>query len=148
MVPFDVFNRACVSKIIEYKLPHMDEYERNTILDGYLKTALARFNKICEYELVGNIDSTIRMITTDIPEEDLYEIVDIVSEAMVALWCQKFVYNSENLQLVLNGPDFSTYSPNELIKQVNNVFKTAQSNFKFRKNKYSFEHGDLEDMHI
>ena len=148
MISFDVFNEMCIGKITDYKIPFLPEQVKNDVLDGYMKVAMSRFNKVCEYDLVGSLDFTTRHLTIDIPEDDLLEIADIISEGMVVQWCQPFVYNREILQLVLNSSDFTTYSPNELIKQVNNVYATAKNNFKSMKNKYSFDHGDLTDLHM
>ena len=46
-VPYDVFTDAFLSKITEYDFVNMRDFERNGLIDGYMKRAIASFRKIC-----------------------------------------------------------------------------------------------------
>lgn len=72
----------------------------------------------------------MRELAVDIPDDDLVEIVDIVSTGMVAQWLQPYVYKSENLENILNTADYSVYSPAELLLRVREVYQMAQKEFK------------------
>ena len=108
-VPYDVFTDAFLSKITEYDFVNMRDFERNGLIDGYMKRAIASFRKICKYDLSTTGDDIIREFDVDIPDEDLDEIADIVSEGMLVQWMKPYTYKQESLESVLNTRDFTTY---------------------------------------
>lgn len=146
-VSYDVFAGAFLSKITEYNFIQLDDFNRNAIVDGYMKRAFAGFNKVCKYDL-GAYDDIVRELSIDIPEDELDEIVDIVSEGMLVQWMKPFVYHQENLQSVLNTRDFTTYSPAELLLRVSNAYAQVQKCYTQMIREYSYSHGDLSDLHL
>ena len=147
-VPYDVFTDAFLSKITEYDFVNMRDFERNGLIDGYMKRAIASFRKICKYDLSTTGDDIIREFDVDIPDEDLDEIADIVSEGMLVQWMKPFTYRQESLESVLNTRDFTTYSPAELLMRIGNAYKAAQKDFTNMMREYSYNHGDLTDLHL
>ena len=75
-------------------------------------------------------------------------IVDIVSDGMVVQWLRSYLYRQDNLEILLNTVDFTSYSPAELLKQVRTVYADARTNFINIVNEYSYRHGDLTDLHL
>lgn len=146
-VSYDVFAGAFLSKITEYTFIQLDDFNRNTIVDGYMKRALAGFNKVCKYDLDAQ-DDIIRELSIDIPADELDEIVDIVSEGMLAQWMKPYVYRQENLENVLNTKDFTTYSPAELLFRIGNAYAKVQKDYTNMIREYSYSHGDLTDLHL
>ena len=147
-VPYDTFIKAFLSKISEYDFINLEDIERNELVDGYMKRAIASFKKICKYDLAGTGNDTTRAFDLDIPEEDLEEIADIISEGMVAQWMKPFTYRQENLENVLNTRDFSAYSPAELFLRISNVYASVRKDFTNMMREYSYNHGDLTDLHL
>ena len=147
-VPYDRFTEAFLSKITEYDFLTLRDYERNNLIDGYMKRAIALFRKICKYDLAGTADDIIREFDIDIPEEDLEEIVEIVSEGMLAQWMKAYVYRQESIESVLNTRDFTTYSPAELLLRVGNAYTEVRKLFTNMMREYSYNHGDLTDLHL
>lgn len=146
-VSYDVFAGAFLSKITEYNFIQLDDYSRNTIVDGYMKKAFAGFSKVCKYDL-SSYDDIIRELTVDIPVDELDEIVDIVSEGMLVQWMKPYVYRQENLENVLNTKDFTTYSPAELLLRISNAYAKVQKDYTNMIREYSYRHGDLSDLHL
>lgn len=142
---YNIFEGAFLSKITEYDFIHLDPYDRNGSIDSYMHRACAKFNKICKYDLMS-YDDIVRELTVDIPDDDLVEIVDIVSTGMVVQWLQPYVYKSENLENILNTADYSVYSPAELLLRVREVYQMAQKEFKNMIKDYSYDHGDLTSL--
>lgn len=103
-VPYDLFAGAFLSKITEFSFIHLDGYDRNAVVDQFMKVACSQFNKVCKYDLMTG-DSEARELAADIPADELDEIVDIVSTGMVAQWLQPYMYRSENLENILNTAD-------------------------------------------
>ena len=110
-----------------------------------MKRACSEFNKICKYDLLTR-DDKIRELAVDIPEEDIDEIVNIVSEGMVVHWLKPYVYKAENLENVLNTADYTSYSPSELLYRIKDVYSMAKQDFVNMEREYSYRHGDLSDL--
>lgn len=147
-VPFDLFTEAFLSKISEFDFIQLVEEDRTAIVDGYMKRALSAFRKNCKYDLFTTGDDNAREFKVDIPDEDLDEITEIVTEGMLVQWLKPFVYKQELLENTLNTKDFSTYSPAELLMRVGNAYSKAQKDYTQAIREYSFNHGNLADLHL
>ncbi|MDT4340963.1 hypothetical protein RO624_02355 [Ruminococcus bromii] len=149
IVSYDDFIRVFLDKVKEWKFldPHLSDKEKTRVCDGYLKRACASFNRKCGYNLY-NRDDTTRTFLENFSAEDVDEIVDIITEGMVAQWFKPYANNADNLENTLNTTDYSGYSPAEILNRVRTAYKEAETCFKNRGNNYSFEHGDLTDLHI
>lgn len=147
-VSYDVFCAAFLEKISEYELLKLDESTRTDIVDGYMKRAVTAFKKICEYDLTTTSDDTLRVFNTDIADEDIDEIVDIISEGMVVQWMKPYVNQQDLLMNVLTTRDFNLYSPAELLMRIGNAYNSTKSNFTQMMREYSYNHGDLSDLHL
>lgn len=146
-VPYDIFVDAFLQKVSEFELLQMEEADRTEVVDGYLKRAVAGFRKNCKYNLVGTSDDIVRVFFIDIPEEDIDEIADIVSEGMLIQWLKPYTYKQELYETILNTRDFTTNSPAELLKQVGSKYNESLKNYKQMIREYSYNHGDLSDLH-
>ena len=147
-VPYDKFTEAFLSKVTEFEFVNMRDFERNGLIDGYMKRAISAFKSVCQYDLSSTADDVIREFNVDIPAEDIDEIVEIVSEGMLVQWMKPYTYKQENLELVLNTRDFTTYSPAELLNRISTAYAKAQKDFVSMVREYSYTHGDLTDLHL
>ena len=147
-VPYDKFTEAFLSKVTEFEFVNMRDFERNGLIDGYMKRAISAFKSVCQYDLSSTADDVIREFNVDIPAEDIDEIVEIVSEGMLVHWMKPYTYKQENLELVLNTRDFTTYSPAELLNRISAAYAKAQKDFVSMVREYSYNHGDLTDLHL
>ena len=57
-VPYDKFTEAFLAKVTEFDFIKLSEYERNHLIDGYMKRAIAAFKKVCKYDLTTTADRT------------------------------------------------------------------------------------------
>lgn len=112
-----------------------------------MKRACAQFNKICKYDLVAG-DDAVRELKATIPDDEIDEIVDIVSEGMLVQWMKPYFYRADNLENVLNTADFSQYSPAELLYRLTNAYNTSKKDFTNMMREYSYNHGDLSDLSL
>lgn len=149
-VPYDVFAAAFLSKITEFDLLSLDDASRTEIVDKYMHTAVSNsnFKKVSGLNFATTKDDENRVFNLEIPVDRIDEIVDIVSEGMVVQWLKPYVYKQELLENVLNTKDFSTYSPAELLLRVGNAYAKAQKDYLNMIREYSFNHGDLTDLHL
>lgn len=144
-VSYNLFTAAFLGKVTEYDFIKLDDYDRNSVVDGYMKRACAQFNKICKYDLVTG-DDVVRELNTTIPDDEIDEIVDIVSEGMLVQWMKPYVYRADNLENALNTSDFSQYSPAELLYRITSAYHEAKRDFKNMIKEYSYNHGDLGNL--
>lgn len=147
-VPYDIFTKAFLSKITEFEFVNMKDFERNETIDGYMKRAISIFKKNCKYDLTTTADDYTREFDVEIEDNDLDEIVEIVSEGMLVQWMKPYTYKQENLESVLNTRDFTTYSPAEMLLRISNAYAAARKDFIQAIREYSYNHGDLTELHI
>lgn len=146
-VSYDVFTGAFLAKVTEYDFP-IGSFERNEMVDGYMKRAIAEFKKICKYDLTSTADDIVREFHVEIAQEDMDELANIISEGMLAQWMKPYVYKQENLENVLNTRDFTSYSPAELLLRIKDTYSMVQRGFTNMMREYSYNHGDLTDLHL
>jgi len=146
-VSYDVFAQAFLDKVTEYDFPIKD-YERNGMIDRYMKRAISEFRKICKYDFSTTADDVVREFDVDVEPEDIDELADIISEGMLTQWMKPYVYKQENLESALNTRDFTTYSPAELLRQIKEAYSSAKRDFTNMMREYSYNHGDLTDLHL
>lgn len=147
VIEYDIFGGAFLSKISEYDFIDLFDDVRTEIVDGYLKRAIAKFKKNCKYDFTTAADDENRIFNIEVEDDDIDEIVDIVSEGMIAEWMHPFIYKQELLQNMVNTRDFTLYSPAELLKRVSDAYTKVQNDYKQMIREYSYNHGDLEKLH-
>ena len=113
-----------------------------------MKRAIAAFRHINPYDLSSTADDNIREFNVDIPAEEIDELVDIISEGMLAQWMKPYTYKQENLEMALNTRDFTTYSPAELLNRISSAYAKVQKDFVSMMREYSYNHGDLTDLYL
>lgn len=147
-VSYDVFVSDFLNKISEFEFVDMFPSTRDQIVTSYMKHAISAFKKNCKYDLFTTQNDDDREFSVDIAPEDIDEIVDIVSEGMVVQWLKPYLYQQELLQNILNTRDYTMYSPAELLLRVGNAYKQAQKDYTQMIREYSYNHGDLTDLHL
>lgn len=146
-VVYDIFGDAFLAKISEYDFLSLFDDIRTEMIDGYLKRAVANFKKNCLYDFSSTANDEDRQFDVEVEDEDIDELVDIISDGMVVQWMKPFVYKQELLQNQINTRDFTTYSPAELLLRVGNAYKQAQKDYIQAIREYSYNHGNLEELH-
>ncbi|MCQ2770659.1 MAG: hypothetical protein MJ236_02535 [Clostridia bacterium] len=146
-ISYDTIEGAFLSKITEYEFIQLATDELGELVDGYMKRAASAFKKICKYDL-SLFDDEYRCFTDEFEDEDIDEIVEIISEGMLVQWMKPYVYQQDNLQNVLNTRDFSVYSPAELLMRIGNAYQKAQKDYTQMVREYSYNHGDLTTLHL
>lgn len=147
-IPYDVFTMSFLAKVSEYELFRLADDERTMIVDDYMKKAIAAFRPMCQYDLSTTSDDSTRSFDVEINDDDIDEIVDIISEGMLVQWMKPYVYRQENLENALSTRDFSVFSPAELLLRISGAYDTVRKNFIQMMREYSFRHGDLTVLHL
>lgn len=146
-ISYDAITNAFLSKITEFEFLQIPEEDRTALIDGYMKRAITAFKTVCRYDLTA-YDDTLREFTGDFDESDIDELLEIISEGMLVQWLKPYVYKQELLENALNTADFTTYSPAELLLRVGNAYTKAQKDYTQMVREYSYNHGDLSELHL
>ena len=146
-ISYDAITNAFLSKITEFEFLQIPEEDRTIIIDGYMKRAITAFKNVCQYDLTA-YDDTLREFTDNFDEADIDELLEIISEGMLVQWLKPYVYKQELLENALNTADFTTYSPAELLLRVGNAYAKAQKDYTQMVREYSYNHGDLSELHL
>ena len=151
VVSYDEFAGAFLSKITDYDLNMLTSVDEQSVVDGYMRRALSNttFKKVCDIKFMDISDDKTR--TFNVPDSDaeyMDEIIDIVSEGMLEQWLKPYVYQQDLLRNVLNTRDYTMFSPAELVMRVGNAYKDAHKNYLNLIREYSYNHGDLSDLHL
>lgn len=147
-VSYDEFTSAFLAKITEYNFLQLPQEDRQALVDGYMKRAAATFSDICVYNIASGNDEDRTYTFDGATAVDVDEIVDIVTDGMLAQWLRQHLYKQENLSITLNTVDFTHYSPAELTYRITNAYKMCHQHFIDRMREYSYRHGDLTRLHI
>ena len=147
-IPYSAFTGAFLNKISEFELLKLEDNNRTEIIDGYRKRAVSAFRKNCKAELFTTADDDERVYHVDVSEEDADELVEIISEGMLVQWLKPYVYQQDLLQNLMNTRDYSMYSPAELLMRVGNAYQKAQRDYTQMIREYSYNHGDLTELHL
>lgn len=149
-ISYDVFTAAFLSKITEFDLLQLDDMSRTEIVDKYMHVSVnnSNFKKVCNLDFASNRNEEERVFELEISENTIDEIIDIVSEGMVVQWLKPYVYKQELLENSINTKDFSVYSPAELLLRISNTYSKAQKDYMNMIREYSYNHGDLTDLHL
>lgn len=101
-MPYDMFIGAFLSKITEFEFINLESETLDELTTMYLKRAVSEFRKNCKYDLFSTQDDTNRQFNVDVNDNDVDELVNIISEGMLVQWMKPYVYRQENLENVLN----------------------------------------------
>ena len=149
VVSYDVFTGAFLAKITEFDLLTLSEENTQTIVDGYMKRSISSFQHICKCDFITSANDDTREFDVELTDGDeLTELVDIISEGMVVQWLKPYANRQENLELVMNTRDYTTYSSAELLYRIGEAYKRTNAGFISMMREYSFNHGDLTALHI
>lgn len=146
-ISYNRFTEVFLDKVTEYNFIKLDDHDRSRMVDGYMKRACAQFSEVCKYNLNSG-DDVLREFLIEIPENEIDEIIDIVSDGMLVQWMKPYVYAGENLKNMLSTTDFKAYSPAELLNRVKNAYEMCRKEFTNRMREYSYRHGDLTQLHL
>lgn len=147
-ISYDMLTGAFLAKITEFEFVEFDAENRTAVIDGYMRRAVNAFKKNCKYNLHASYDDEARKFSVEVSEDDVDEIVDIISEGMIVQWLKTYLNRQELLESVLNTRDYTTYSPAELLRRVGEAYDRVQKNYTQMIREYSFNHGDLSALHL
>lgn len=149
-VSYEQIVSAFLNKINEYELLELADDERDDSVFSFLTKSLYKFNRVCNYKLeaVRLEDGSFELVGKDMPEEEMDEALDILTNGMVVQWLKPFLNRQENLENALSTRDFTVFSPANLLLRVRETYNNAKRDFENELREYSFSHNDLNKLHL
>ena len=144
MTPYKALIDTFLDKISDYKLLNYEDYLVDELAVGYMKRVCTKFDKICQADLSQQDDNEYAFLSDEIDDE----IIDIVTDGMVVEWLRQYVNNSDNLENILNTKDFTMYSSKNLLAEIKSLYQDEQKAFTNSMREYSYNHGDLSNLHL
>ena len=144
MTPYKAFIDTFLDKISDYKLLNYEDYLVDELAVGYMKRVCTKFDKICQADLSQQDDNEYAFLSDEIDDE----IIDIVTDGMVVEGLRQYVNNSDNLENILNTNDFKMYSSKNLLAEIKSLYQDEQKAFTNSMREYSYNHGDLSNLHL
>ena len=144
MTPYKAFIDTFLDKISDYKLLNYEDYLVDELAVGYMKRVCTKFDKICQADLSQQDDNEYAFLSDEIDDE----IIDIVTDGMVVEWLRQYVNNSDNLENILKTKDFTMYSSKNLLAEIKSLYQDEQKAFTNSMREYSYNHGDLSNLHL
>ena len=144
MTPYKAFIDTFLDKISDYKLLNYEDYLVDELAVGYMKRVCTKFDKICQADLSQQDDNEYAFLSDEIDDE----IIDIVTDGMVVEWLRQYLNNSDNLENILNTKDFTMYSSKNLLAEIKSLYQDEQKAFTNSMREYSYNHGDLSNLHL
>lgn len=139
--PYEDIIKAFLGKVTDLDLPRFENDMREEIVMGYMKTACAKFSRICSKVTdidLSDRDNILKCFNDELDDE----VIDIITENMLVEWLKPKVLFSDNLSNVLNTKDFSTYSPANMLKELRETLDYLKKNARALINNYSFAHSE------
>lgn len=143
MTQFETIYEEFKDKITDYEMAGIYESidtENQNFLLPLLRKACSRFRRMCKKLYSFNDDFSC------FDEELSLEEIDILTEWMIVFWLKPYVYNTDNLQNIMNTKDFQMYSSKNLLDGIRDTHREAEKRAQSLSNDYSIINMDFSKL--
>jgi hypothetical protein len=137
----DVYNDF-LGKVTDYDFAEFEQGDAEATLFGYMVRACNRFNTVCLIDL-SDRDDTTYVFNNNLPED----VIDVISNGLVAEWIKPKYFKDINLKNFLNTKDYTlSSSPANMLLAVRSAYIQAENDFTKSMIEYSYNHADIENI--
>ena len=140
---FETIYKVALPYFRDGDLAAMYESEAEEVLYGYMRQAVASFTPYCKTDLTKR-DDHAREFTENLTDIE----VDIIALGMSVRWARSYVLYSDNLRDKMSSKDYTYHSRGNLLASLNDLYKTLYNEFKQRMYSYTYDNGDLTQLHM
>lgn len=130
--PYEDIYSNFISKITDQDLMNYLEEDRLEMLKNLMNSACTQF-KTCRQDLNSRDEADENFIDTLNSD-----VIEIISELMLAEWVKPKLYITENFKNVMNTKDFNQFSPANLLKEIRETYISAKNNARSMMIDYSY----------
>ncbi len=137
----EIFDRA-VFKLSEYDFLKMDENIKNSVFERYLASARVDFNPHCEGIDLSDIDDENKEFKAELSEE----IQEILALGVAFYWLSAKTIRSDLLKNRIYNKDYSTFSPANLLKEIQTLRKEIKQEYNSKMKEYGYRYSNLDTL--
>lgn len=138
--PYDTIYDRAMFRFRDYDLLAIDPLQRNEILQRYLRAAEADFGEVCRYDLEDR-DDDAGEYTEDLDNET----IEVLACGVAYYWMSAHAMNSELFHNKLSTKDYTSFSPANLLREINVMRESLGKEFNRQIVKYSYTGSDIAD---
>ena len=141
--PYNEIHARAIAKFSDYDILNFDVSAREMIMRDYLISAQVEFQRMCKVDL-SDKDDILAQYNETLDDE----IIEILATGVAYYWLYPKVLNTENLYNVLNTKDFTTYSPANLLKELQNLRDVLWKDFNRKMVLYTYRTADIASLKV
>lgn len=141
--PYSEIHARAIAKFSDYDILNFDVSAREMIMRDYLISAQVEFQRMCKVDL-SDKDDILAQYNETLDDE----IIEILATGVAYYWLYPKVLNTENLYNVLNTKDFTTYSPANLLKELQNLRDVLWKDFNRKMVLYTYRTADIASLKV
>lgn len=139
--PFSEIYERAVLKFSDYDFLKLSESEREYILEKYLMSAQADFEKMCRIDL-SQIDTDYKEYKVDLDNE----VIEILALGIAYYWVSSKVLDSTNLSNSLSVKDYSFFSPANLLREMTEFRNSLYKEYRRKMIEYTYYAGNIASL--
>lgn len=138
----EVYERA-IFKFTDYSFLNTITDFKEALLQKYLLASIADFHNVCLVDL-NDYDLANEQFNVELDNE----VIEILSWGIAYYWINAKALNSELLRNTIHNKDYTSYSPANLLKEIQSLRSVTEQEFRSRVRQYSFTHGNISSLKV
>lgn len=135
----EIYERA-IFKFTDYSFIDAVSEFKNALLQKYLLASIADFQQACSWIDLNDYDLELEQFNNKLDNE----VIEILSWGIAYYWISAKALNSELLRNTIHNKDYTSYSPANLLKEVQTLRDSIGQEFRGRVTTFSFGYGDID----
>ena len=141
MTNFSEIYEKAIYKFSAYDFLDKEAYMNEAVLEKYLESARIDVQKECGVDL-SDKDNTSKVFNITISDE----IQEILAVGIAFYWLSAKTLRSDLLKNVIYHKDYTTFSPANLLKEIQALRKEMKQEYKSKMREYAYHNSSLESL--
>lgn len=138
----EVYERA-IFKFTDYSFLTAITDFKEAVLQKYLLSAITDFQYACTVDIT-KYDKELEQFDEELDNE----MIEILSLGVAFYWLTAQAMNRELLKNRIHNSDYTSYSPANLLKEIQSLRDEMGKEYRGEINTYSFRHGGIETLKV
>lgn len=139
----EIYGRA-VFKFTDYSFVTTCPELKEAVLQKYLLSSIVDFQHACTTVDLNDYDLEKEQFNIELDNE----IIEILSSGIVYHWLNAQALNRQLLRNIMHNSDYTSYSPANLLKEIQSLRDSIEQEYKGQINTYSFRHGSIDTLKV
>lgn len=138
----EIYGRA-IFKFTDYSFLTTVSDLKEAVLQKYLLSAIVDFQHACKVNL-NDYDLEKEQFNVELDNE----IIEILSIGIAYHWLNAQAMNRQLLRNVIHNKDYTSYSPANLLKEIQSLRDSFEGDYRGKINTYSLRYGSIETLKV